>query len=59
MVGVLVSPVVWQFAEIASWKEGMVVTAGVGLAFGLLFALFAGEKVTKLVSSILRILNPP
>lgn len=59
LIGALVSPIVWQFAEVSSWKEGMAVTAGVGLAFGLIFAIFAAEKTTKVVSSILRILNPP
>lgn len=37
----------------------MAVTAGVGLVFGLIFAIFAAEKATKFVSFILRILNPP
>jgi uncharacterized membrane protein YcfT len=59
LVGVLVSPIIWQFTEVASWREGLVVSTAVGVAFGLVFALFAAEKATKLLSAVLRILNPP
>lgn len=58
LLGVIISPIVWQFVEVTSWKEALLVSAVVGLVFGLVFALFPETKAAKIFSSVLKILNP-
>ncbi len=58
-IGALISPIGWWAFQVSGWKEG----AALSLAVGLLVALAAGILKTKsfesLVTTVIRILNPP